>query len=127
MTIETMLRDEVKKELEELKSVELGSQKYKDAVEGISELTDKAIKLDSVAFEQDVKLQELELEAKHKLEEMKIERRDRWLKHGIAIGSILLTTGVTLWGTLASFEFEKEGSITTIMGRGFINKLLPRK
>ena len=29
--------------------------------------------------------------------------------------------------TLTSLKFEEEGTVTTIVGRGFVNKLLPKK
>jgi hypothetical protein len=55
------------------------------------------------------------------------EQLDRWIRNGIAVAGIVIPTLVTIWGTKKSFEFEKDGTITTIMGRGFINKLLPKK
>lgn len=55
------------------------------------------------------------------------EKKDRLIKNCISIAGIIIPIIVTIWGTKKSFEFEKEGTITTIMGRGFINKLLPKK
>jgi hypothetical protein len=49
------------------------------------------------------------------------------IQNGITVGSIVVSTVVTIWGTLASFKFEKEGTVTTILGRQFISKLLPKK
>lgn len=39
-----------------------------------------------------------------------------------AISSVWLT----IWGVKKTFEFEKEGTITSCLGRGLINKLLHR-
>ena len=68
-----------------------------------------------------------EIEVEFKRQEMNEERKDRWIKNGIAALSVIVPTAVTVWGTIKTIEFEKEGTITTIMGRGFINKLLPKK
>ena len=55
------------------------------------------------------------------------EKRDRRIKNGITIAGIVIPSLITIWGTIKSLNFEKEGTVTTIMGRGFINKLLPKK
>lgn len=68
-----------------------------------------------------------EFERKLKLKQIQEDRTDRWIKNGIAIAGIILPIGLSVWGTFKSFEFEKEGTITTIMGRGYINKLIPKK
>ena len=45
MKNETMLHDEIKAELEELSKLEVGSDKYETAVNGISKLMDRAIEM----------------------------------------------------------------------------------
>ena len=62
-----------------------------------------------------------------KFKQFNDEQRDRLVRNAIAIAGIVVPSIITVWGTLKSIEFEKEGTITTIMGRGFINKLLPKK
>lgn len=64
---------------------------------------------------------------KSKLEQIKNEKKDQLIKNIISISNIAITTFITIWGTFKTFEFEKTGSVTTIMGRGFINKLIPKK
>ena len=58
---------------------------------------------------------------------MEEDRKDRRFKNGIALGGIVLPLAVTIWGTLKTLKFEEEGTVTTMMGRGFINKLIPKK
>ena len=53
MKNETMLHDEIKAELEELSKLEVGSDKYETAVNGISKLMDRAIEMEK--FESDAK------------------------------------------------------------------------
>lgn len=116
MNMETLLHKEIKSEFECLEELEAGSKEYEATVDGLAKLMDRAIEIDKLNIEHDEK----ENLAKE-------ERKDRWIKHGINIASIIIPTLVTIWGTKASFRFEKEGTITTIMGRGFINKLLSKK
>lgn len=127
MNIETLLREEIKSELEELKKMSLGTDEYRTTVDGITKLADRAIEMERLDIESQEKAESREIEAELKLKEMSEERKDRWIKNGISVMSVLVPTVVTIWGTVKSIEFEKEGTITTIMGRGFINKLLPKK
>ena len=127
MNIETMLHDEIKSELEELGKIKVGTEEYKVAVDGITKLTDRAIEMAKFDIEREAKNRDREIETYLKQEQMKDDRKDRFIKNVIAVVGIGVPTAVTIWGTVKSIEFEKEGTITTIMGRGFIQKLLPKK
>ena len=127
MTVEQTLNVEIKNEIELLNDLELGSQKYETAVNGITKLMDRAIELEKVGIESDEKHRQAQIDEKEKLIQMREDRKDRLFKNCIDIAGIVIPSAITIWGTVKSFEFEKEGTITTIMGRGFINKLLPKK
>ena len=116
MNIETKLHEELVDELDHLKGMEVGSDDYKATVEGWTKLLDRAIEIERLNCEN---------AEKERIREE--ERKDRWIRHGLTAFGIILPVAVTIWGTLKSFEFEKEGTITTLMGKGFMNKLLPRK
>lgn len=123
MNIKQLLSNEVVRELDQLKNVELGTEQYRTTVNGVSALVDKTIELIKLENDEQERLDRKELSVKT----MNSEKKDRLVKDGIAVASILIPSVITIWGTFKSFEFEKTGTITTIMGRGFINKLLPRK
>lgn len=127
MTIETLLNEEIKAEFEELKKIELGTEEYKTTVDGVTKLVDRAIELEKINIEQETKIENQEFDRDFKLKQMERDQKNQLIGNAIAVGGIIIPVVVTIWGTLKSFEFEKEGTITTIMGRGFINKLLPRK
>ena len=127
MNLEKKLHDEIGREIELLKGMEVGSESYKTLVDGVTKLTDRAIEIDRFNAEVEEKAATQKFENELKLKQMKEEKIDRIAKNCLTAVGILLPIGVTIWGTKASFEFEKEGTVTTIMGRGFINKLLPKK
>lgn len=127
MKIDELLRENIESELEDLKDLEIGTEEYKTAVDGVTKLMDRAIEMDKIQRDSnDQKMRDLNEQAL-KREELAENRRGRIVKNVIDVASFVIPVGVTIWGTLASFKFEKEGTITTIMGRGFINKLLPKK
>lgn len=116
MKIENMLGDEIQNEFEDLKGGKLEPEQYKERIDGLTKLVDRAIEIEK--FKTETELKE---------KQWKDEKKDRVVKHILEAAGILIPVGLTVWGTLASFKFEEEGNITTIMGRGFINKLLPKK
>lgn len=119
MDIATQLRETVRNELTELKNIEVGSEEYKVAVDGITKLADRLLEFDNRASTQAL----AEAEHKLKLVEMDEEKKDRVVRNVISVVGIVLPICLTVWGTLKTFQFEKEGTITTSIGRGFINKL----
>lgn len=130
LNIDEMLYDELKGEFENLDGMELGSEEYKATVEGIAKLADRLIELKKFDAERDdMRHKKLLEEADRKLERARAEeeKKDQLIKNSIAIAGILIPTAVTIWGTFKTFKFEETGTVTTMMGRGFINKLLPKK
>lgn len=116
MNVETLLHEEIVRELETLKEMEVGSEAYRTTVDGLTKLTDRTIEIDKLNVEHDERIN-----AQHE------ENRDRLVKNCITVANIALATAVTIWGTIVSINFEKEGTITTTAGRNFFGKLFPRK
>lgn len=121
--IEHALHEEIKTSFEDLKSMKLGSEEHKVAVDEVTKLLDRAIEMEKLEHDAQDKVEERNI----KLKQMNEERKDRWWRNGLAAAGLVVPTCVTIWGTLKSFKFEETGTVTTIMGRGFINKLLPKK
>jgi hypothetical protein len=116
MNIETLLFKEIQDEFGELRKQQVGSDEYKSGVDGITKLMDRAIEIEK-----------LNIEVEQKEKDRKEERKDRVVKNCLTASGIVLPILVTIWGTVKSLRFEETGSVTTIMGRGFVNKLLPKK
>lgn len=127
MSIETLLHEEIQDEFEELGKMEVGTEKYKTAVDGLTKLCDRAIELEKLKTETELKQDQQNVDAELRAEQLKDERKDRVVKNSLTAAGIVIPTAVTIWGTLKSIKFEETGTITTIMGRGFIQKLLPKK
>ena len=114
--MDKLLKKEIQSEFEKLEMMTAGSEEYKTTVDGLTKLVDRAIEIEKLNIEND-----------NKVAQMAEEKTDRRIKNGIAIAGIVLPSVITIWGTIKSLNFEKEGTVTTILGRGFINKLLPKK
>ena len=93
----------------------------------MAKLVDRAVEIDKTEMENATKIEAQNIENDLKALQIKEDNLDRWVRNGIAIAGIIVPSVLTVWGTLKSFKFEETGTVTTILGRGFINKLLPKK
>lgn len=125
--IETLLHEEIQDGFDALSRMERGTEIHKTTVDEVAKLFDKAIEIEKIEIEAKDKAKSREIEASLKRAQMEEDRKDRRFKNGIALGGIVLPLAVTIWGTFKTLKFEEEGTVTTIMGRGFINKLIPKK
>ena len=124
--IETLWGNEIKSELGLLADREIGTEEYRITVDGITKLMDRKIELkkfEAECTQKDVTHNLNQLEYELKLRQLEADKRDRLIKNAISCVGIGLPLLVTIWGTIVSLNFEKEGVVTTGAGRGFINKL----
>lgn len=116
VTVQTLLNEEISTLFAKLEELEPGTDEYEAVNDELVKLVDRAIKMESFS-----------IESANKMQEMEDERKDRTVKNVLTGVSIVGGFALTVWGTVKSIKFEETGTITTIMGRGFINKLLPKK
>lgn len=142
--IKQTLEKEIKSEFEKLRGLDIGSEEYKTTVDGITKLLDRVIDVEKLEKDAKAKSQDREIESKKvngeltekaesikieekKLEQITNEKNDQIFKNAIAIAGIVVPSLITIWGTFKTLKFEETGTVTTIMGRGFVNKLIPKK
>lgn len=125
--INELLDGEIAEEMGVLGQMKIGSDEYKVAVDGVTKLYDRAIEIKKIEADQELKRQQHEADMEFKKEQQRDERNDRRVKNGLTLTALVVTTATAVWGTVKSIKFEEHGTITTIMGRGWINKLIPKK
>ena len=97
--------EEIDKLYEKLQTLDEDSNEYQMVEDAILKLMDKKIEI----------------------ERLKGDKWSRVFKIVCDIAAILLPLGVTIWGTLLAFTFEERGTITSTMGRKFMDKLMHKK
>lgn len=127
MSVKTLFVEEIQDEIKELNKMEVGSDAYKTTVDGVTKLADRFIEIEKLEIDREFKASNQSIDEDLKLAEMENEKKDRLIKNCLTGLSIITGVGLTVWGTVKSLKFEEEGTVTTIVGRGFINKLLPKK
>lgn len=127
MSIKNDLVEEFESELEELGKMEVGTEKYKTLVDGVTKLADRIIEIDKVENEHVVQIDTQEQEYAIKAQQLKDEKKDRFIKNCIAVGTFVGGVLVYSLAFIASMNFEREGTLTTEGGRSSLRQLLKLK
>ena len=127
MNIETLLYDAIETDFEKLADENLDLDKRKATVAELTALMDRAIEMEKADYDYKEKIEARNSAQMIELQKLEEDKKDRLIKNIISGAGIALPLIVTIWGTKVSLKFEETGSFTTIMGRGFIQKLLPKK
>ena len=127
MSIKSLVDEEIRSEIEEISKIEVGSEKHKASVDALAKLLDKSIELERLDVEAQEKYESRIAENELKMKQLKDEKRDRIVKNVLTGVSVVGGFGVTIWGTCKTLKFEETGVLTSIVSKGFIQKLLPKK
>lgn len=115
MTIKNQLEEVVSLKLEE--AMDLDAENTKSTVDDSVKLLDRLIEIEKM---------EKDGEAK-KEEQIRQDHKDRWA-NGIAIAGIAVPATISVIGIFKTFKFDEAGGIiSSTLGRGFINKFIPKK
>ena len=122
-----MLHEEIESQFYGLEGIEIGSEAYRNAVDGLSKLIDREIEISKLQAEREDKLESRAIETRLKNRQLMDDKTDKIIRNGLTAAGLVITAGLTVWGTLKTFKFEETGTITSSIGRGFIQRLTPRK
>ena len=125
--LEEMLHEESESQFEGLEGIKIGSEEYRNAVDGLSKLMDREIEISKLQAEREDKLESRAIETRLKNRQLMDNKTDNMIRNGLTAAGLVVTAGLTIWGTLKTFKFEETGTITSSIGRGFIQRLIPRK
>ena len=124
MSVKEQLTKVIEVQMEMLKDMKPGTEEYKNASDVLAKLLDKLNEMDRNDYDYWDKCETREKEIELKLKQLAEDRRDHNVKNTLTGVSVVGGLALTVWGTLKSLKFEENGTVTTLIGRGFINKLL---
>ena len=122
MNFETKLREELIDEIGELNKLQVGSDEYKIAADGVSKIADRVIEMEKFRVENETKLKAQEMEYEMKLIEIEENRKDRFARNAINVGTFVGGLGFSFLATKWTFKFEETGSISSMVGRQVLQK-----
>lgn len=127
MKLETRLTQEVENQIEDISKMELGSDKYKVTVEGVTQLTGKIIELRKTDYEYRENLFNQEMEIKKQemeLERYKVDKWDRWIKNTLTAVGIVAPLGCAIWANVYNWPKEEVDTMLKSGGRESMRFLL---
>ena len=141
VSLEDKLERQVENGLNKMNNSDTGSEEYKATAELTLKCIDKLIDIQRTnnRLEQEIEKQEKEIELKEreliiKEEEIKEQKKDRKVKNVITVCGVVIPALITVKElnlskkiALAAFEFEKEGTVTSLMGRQALMRFIPRR
>ena len=116
MNMETLLQVEIEDKFKQISEMDPSTKEYLTAVDSVTKLMDRVIEIE--------KFEATEIREEKQSKE---DRKSRLFKNLIDVGSIVLPLAITVWGTAVSLKFEETGTITTTIGRKFMDKLISKK
>ena len=115
MEIKSKLEEVISLKLEEAKVTE--SEVGKRAVDDVVKLTDCLIEIQKMENDEETRKEDQNQQTK----------KERW-QNGIAIAGIAVPATISLVGIYKTFKFDDAGGIiSSTLGRGFLNKIVPKK
>lgn len=125
--IKELLEEEIKFEIENLGSLEAGSQQHSAAVESLAKLYKLKIEEDKSSMDYDEKKESRNTEIYIKRNQMDEAVKDRYFRLGIAAAELILP--LMFYGVWMNrgFKFEKDGTYTSQTFRGLFNRFKPTK
>lgn len=126
-TTKHLLEDEIQAEIEEISKMEIGSEKHKMASEALSKLVDKYNDMDKLELEYQDKYDGREAELSFKEKQLEHEQKDARIKNYLTATSICGGFLITIWGVCKSLKFEETGVFSSLISRGWVQKIIPKK
>ena len=125
--IKELLEEEIKSEIENLSSLEAGSQQHSAAVESLAKLYKLKIEEDKTSMDYYEKEENRNTEIDLKRNQMDEAVKDRYFRLGIAAAELILP--LMFYGIWMNrgFKFEKDGTYTSQTFRSLVSRFKPTK
>lgn len=127
MNVKTMLEEELQSETEALARLEVGSEEYKIAVDGVTKLAGCITEIEKSERDADTKEQARFDDVCYKNQQIALEKKRDWAHIGLEIGKFIGYGAIYFAAFIMSTNFEREGTFTTEGGKHSIRELFKMK
>jgi len=109
-----------------LDGLSLDDKKAEVLVKERDNIRNELIEYDKSVKELELKKQLSENDVKLKSKQLTTEQKNELIRNGITIGTFLISTTVSIFTIVKTFRFDEESSVTSTMGRGVLNGVVPK-
>lgn len=125
--IRDLLEEEIKSQIENLSTIESGSQEQTTAVDCLAKLYKLKLEEDKSATEYMEKIESRETETALKNAQLKESVKDRYFRLGIAAAELVLPLAFYGIWMRQGLKFEETGTFTSQTFRGLFGRFKPTK
>ena len=124
-TLHDVLCAKVCSDMEALEEMDVGSDGYRTAIDGITKLADRAIEVEKIEADLAEKAAAREFEAEQKRKQQEDDQRHRIIGYVLTGLGIVAPIVATVWCTHRTLRFDEgENILTTTAGRSLISNCL---
>lgn len=126
MSMITLLDVEIEELFDKLSKLSPDSKEYGTVNDNLAKLMDRRLEIEKLEKSETQAEKQLKMTEAQAEKQLKEDRKARVVKNIIDVGAIVLPLAVTIWGAALSFTFEENGTISSTMGRKFMDKLIKK-
>lgn len=124
MSIKTTLTEEFNDQMKDLHKLEVGTERYSTAVNGVTKLADKIIDLEKMEIEREERAKDRDTEIELKSQQMEIDKRDKRNQNLVNVVKIAVPTVAGFAMGIISMKWEKLETITSTAGRQALKDII---
>ena len=124
MSIKTTLTEEFNDQMKDLHKLEVGTEQYSTAVNGVTKLADKIIDLEKMEIEREERIKDRDTEIELKSQQMEIDKRDKRNQNLVNVAKIAVPTVAGFAMGIISMKWEKLETITSTAGRQALKDII---
>lgn len=98
-----------------IKVANVEDSRYKDLLDERDKIRNEILKLEQSAMEIEVKKNQMAAD----------DKREK-VRNQITIGTFVVSTSISVYAILKTFKFDQTGTVTSTLGRGILNGVLPK-
>ena len=124
MDLKMKLTDEFESQMDELRNLEVGSDQYKVAVDGVTKLADRIIEIEKQEVEFEMRDKDREIDEYFKSQQAETDKKDRKNRTVVEMLKIGVPTVAAFAMGIISMKWEKLDTLTSTAGKSSLRDIL---
>lgn len=125
--LKTLLQDEIRRVSQNMSKMDVGTDEYEIASASYRKLADELMEVERFEHEQMRRGEDQMIDTDLKLKQMKQDNKFQWLNIGLKVVGGIASGALGYYISVKYMDFEREGTMPSMVGKKFIMDLLPKK
>lgn len=125
--LKTLLQDEIRRVSQNMSKMDVDTDEYEKASTSYRKLADELMEVERFEHEQMRRGEDQMIDTDLKLKQMKQDNKFQWLNIGLKVVGGIASGALGYYISVKYMDFEREGTMPSMVGKKFIMDLLPKK